>query len=61
MDSTNQRSTVVWGGLLILLGLMFLVERFVRSLSPWIWVVALFAAGLAVFALLAETTRPVWR
>ena len=51
MDTTNRRSNVAWGGLLILLGLMILVQRFIHHLSPWIWAVALFAAGLAVLAL----------
>lgn len=47
MDLENTRNRFVWGGLLILLGALSLLERAV-GLAPWIWVVCLAAAGVVV-------------
>mgnify|MGYP001082246699 CR=1 FL=1 len=45
MDSQNTRNRFIWGGLLILLGALSLLERLV-GLSPWVWVIGLAAAGV---------------
>jgi len=42
------RQGIVWGGLLILFGLMALVETY-TDLTVWTWVVILAAGGLGVF------------
>ena len=48
MQSQSKRQALVWGGLLILFGLMGLVSN-LTDLSAWIWVVVLTLAGLGVF------------
>jgi hypothetical protein len=50
MDSLAKRQNVVWGALLIFLGLLALLETFL-NLSAWAWVLALAAAGLGMFAI----------
>jgi hypothetical protein len=53
----GKRQNMVWGVLLILLGLLALVETFV-DLSAWAWVGALTAAGFAMFSIyLANRTH----
>jgi hypothetical protein len=49
MKSKSGRQALVWGGLLILFGVMALVST-LTSLSAWVWVAILAAAGLGVFA-----------
>jgi hypothetical protein len=52
-----KRQNVVWGALLILLGLLALVQTFV-NLSAWAWVFALGAAGTGMFAIyIADRTH----
>ena len=58
MNPIAKRQNVVWGALLILLGLLALVQTFV-NLSAWTWVAALSAGGLAMFAIYLAT-RPHW-
>lgn len=48
MKSGTRKQGIVWGGLLILFGIMALVETY-ADLGPWVWVVVLAAAGLLVF------------
>jgi hypothetical protein len=48
MQSQTKRQALVWGGLLILFGVMTLVSN-LTDLSAWIWVIVLALAGLAVF------------
>ena len=48
MQSQSKRQGLVWGGLLILFGVMALVAT-LTDLSAWIWVVVLALAGLFVF------------
>jgi hypothetical protein len=50
---------VVWGGLLILLGVMSLVETF-TSLGPWVWVTVLTVAGLGVYGVYAQERSEKW-
>jgi hypothetical protein len=47
VDLKNTRNRFVWGGLLILLGALSLLER-AFGLSSWVWVVCLVAAGVVV-------------
>ena len=49
---------MVWGGLLILFGVMSLVEVYF-DLGPWVWVAVLAAAGLGIFGLY-YTDRSQW-
>ena len=48
MKSGTRKQGIVWGGLLILFGIMALAETY-TDLGPWVWVVVLAAAGLLVF------------
>jgi hypothetical protein len=50
MLSRVAKQSLVWGGVLILLGVLALVGQFVE-LSPWVWVAFLVAAGLGAFVL----------
>ncbi|NIV35284.1 MAG: hypothetical protein GWN58_39265 [Anaerolineae bacterium] len=58
MESLDRKQALVWGGLLILLGVMLAVEQFI-GLSAWIWVAALAVAGLGAFGLYL-TDRSQW-
>jgi hypothetical protein len=48
MQSQSKKQGLVWGGLLILFGVMALVAT-LTDLSAWLWVVVLAVAGLLVF------------
>jgi hypothetical protein len=48
MQSQSKRQGLVWGGLLILFGVMGLVAT-LTDLSAWVWVIILGLAGLLVF------------
>lgn len=50
MKAGSRKQGLVWGGLLILFGIMALVGTFV-NLGPWVWIVVLGLAGLLVFLL----------
>jgi hypothetical protein len=50
MQSQSKKQALVWGGLLILFGVMALVSN-LTDLSAWIWVIVLAVAGLAVFGI----------
>ena len=50
MLSRAAKQTLIWGGVLILTGVLLLVNRFVE-LSPWIWAAFLAGAGLGAFGL----------
>ncbi|MEJ2555084.1 MAG: hypothetical protein P8186_02385 [Anaerolineae bacterium] len=58
MISQAQKQALVWGGLLILFGVLGLVTTFVE-LSAWIWGAILAVAGLGVFAVYL-TDRSDW-
>ena len=49
MKSQTRKQALVWGGLLILFGVITLLETF-TDLTAWTWVALLAAAGLGVFA-----------
>jgi len=48
MKSQTRKQALVWGGLLILFGVITLLETF-TDLTAWTWVALLAAAGLGVF------------
>ena len=58
MESQTRKQSMVWGGLLILFGVMALVEVY-TDLTAWTWVVILAAAGLGVFGVYL-TDRSDW-
>ena len=58
MNPVAKRQNVVWGALLILLGLLALVQTF-ANLSAWVWVAALSGGGLGMFAIYLAT-RSHW-
>jgi hypothetical protein len=58
MRTRAQKQAFVWGGLLILFGIVMLVET-IADISEWIWVAILTVAGLAVFAVYL-TDRSDW-
>jgi len=49
MKSQTRKQNLIWGGLLIFFGLVWLVETFV-GLTAWIWVATLVVAGFGAFA-----------
>ena len=58
MNKQTKRS-LVWGGLLILIGLMALGETF-TYLGPWIWVAGLAAAGAGIYGLYFTDKSEKW-
>ncbi len=58
MKSRTMRQGVVWGGVLILVGVLLLVET-VIDLSAWIWILLLAAGGLGAFGFYL-TDRSDW-
>ena len=58
MQSQTKRQGLVWGGLLILFGVIGLVAT-VTALSAWIWVAILAVAGLGAFGVfLTDRSEP---
>jgi hypothetical protein len=58
MKSQARKQSLVWGGLLVLFGVMALVETY-TDLTAWVWVAILAAAGLGVFGIYL-TDRSQW-
>jgi TM2 domain-containing membrane protein YozV len=58
MKSQSRKQSIVWGGLLILFGVVGLVEVY-TDLSAWGWVAVLGVAGLGVFGVYL-TDRSEW-
>jgi hypothetical protein len=56
MKAGSRKQGMVWGGLLILFGVMALVEVY-TDLSPWIWVIVLALAGLLVLLVFLSDRR----
>lgn len=50
MKTESNKQGIVWGGLLILFGVLGLVEVY-TDLTAWIWVTILAAAGLGIFGI----------
>ena len=59
MELQNRKLGIVWGGLLILLGGLLLVETFI-DLNAWVWVGALTIAGLGVYGVYATDRSERW-
>ena len=53
------KQSLVWGGLLILIGSMTFVET-ITYLGPWIWVAGLAAAGAGIYALYSTDRAEKW-
>jgi len=56
---TGTKQGLVWGGLLILFGIIALLETF-TDLSAWAWVAALVAGGMGVYAVYAMDRTEKW-
>ena len=56
---SQTKQGLVWGGLLILLGALSLLETF-TDLGPWVWVVVLTVAGLGVYGAYAMDRSEKW-
>jgi hypothetical protein len=56
---SGAKQSLVWGGLLILLGAISLVETF-ADLGAWVWVATLIVAGLAVYGFYAMDRSEKW-
>lgn len=59
MNQKMDRQALVWGGLLVLIGGMLLVQTF-TDIGAWIWVAVLAAAGLGVYAAYAVDRKQKW-
>jgi hypothetical protein len=49
MKSQTRKQSLIWGGLLVLFGVVLLLETF-TDLTAWVWVGILVTGGLGVFA-----------
>jgi hypothetical protein len=58
MSSLSRKQSLVWGGLLIVFGVMSLVETLFNP-TPWLWVAVLALSGLGVLAVYL-TDRSEW-
>lgn len=56
---TSVKQGIVWGGLLIILGILALVETF-TEINAWIWVAILVIGGLVVFAFYTTDRSEIW-
>jgi hypothetical protein len=51
MNTRVMKQGIVWGGALILIGILLLVDQFIVEVSPWVWFAFLFIAGLGALGL----------
>ena len=58
MKTKSNKQSLVWGGLLILFGVLGLVEVY-TDLAAWVWVAMLAAAGMGIFGIYL-TERSEW-
>jgi hypothetical protein len=56
---TDSKQGLVWGGLLILLGIMSLAETFFDT-GPWVWVFVLAAGGFGIYGIYAMKRTEKW-
>jgi hypothetical protein len=56
---TQTKQGLVWGGLLILLGVLSLLETFF-NLGVWAWVTVLAVAGLGIYGIYAQDRKDKW-
>ena len=59
MDTNVRKRGVIWGGLLILLGGLLLVEQY-TDLTEWIWVAALVFSGLVALGVYLSDRSDGW-
>jgi hypothetical protein len=59
MNSQSKKSGLVWGGLLIVFGVLALLET-VTDLGAWVWVAVLTIGGLAVYGVYATDREEKW-
>ena len=59
MKRQIDRESLIWGGLLVLLGGMLYFQSFL-DVGAWIWVAVLGAAGLGVYAVYATERKEWW-
>jgi hypothetical protein len=59
MDSNVKKRGVIWGGLLILLGGLLLVDQF-TDLTEWVWVAALVFSGLVALGVYLSDRSDGW-
>jgi len=56
---TGAKQGLIWGGLLILFGILSLVEIYI-DLGPWVWVAVLTVSGLGVYGIYAMDRSEKW-
>lgn len=56
---TQTKQGLVWGGLLILLGVLALLETY-TNLGPWVWVTVLTVTGLGIYGVYAMERSEKW-
>ena len=59
MNSKSRNQGLVWGGLLILFGVLALIEVY-YELGTWVWVAVLTVGGLGVYAIYATDREQKW-
>ncbi len=59
MKQQSRNQALVWGGLLIIFGVVGLVESF-TDLTPWAWVAILAVTGLGIFAVFLLDRSEWW-
>ncbi len=59
MDTNVKKRGVIWGGLLILLGGLLLVDQY-TDLTEWVWVAALVFSGLAALVVYLSDRSEGW-
>jgi hypothetical protein len=59
MDTNVKKRGVIWGGLLILLGGLLLVDQF-TDLTEWVWVAALVFSGLVALGVYLSDRSDGW-
>ena len=59
MDTNVKKSGVIWGGLLILLGGLLLVDQF-TDLTEWVWVAALVFSGMVALVVYLSDRSDGW-
>ncbi len=59
MNTQSKKSGLVWGGLLIVFGVLALLET-VTDLGAWVWVAVLTIGGLLVYGLYATDRAEKW-
>jgi hypothetical protein len=59
MRTSSGKHALVWGGLLILFGVLSFLEIFI-NINRWAWVIVLMLAGLSIMALFLTNRREGW-